>query len=330
MRLGPVSMNSLPRPERELLPRLGGRTSLARQHDRSSPNFGKLRTTLERSMPVYSEMFHFYTATAERVLLGGLACTALEYVLPASNYSLKSRLRGISHWLIYIAASTLIWKLSSLFFTWLGVRPILSISFAALIHARNPVLLACMQVIAAIIVTMIGDFFYYWFHRLQHTVPVLWRFHAVHHSLREMGALNNNHHILEDLFRLPFVTLPLTLLQFDPGYVPAIALALIGVQPIFEHACTRVHLGPLRYVFGDPRFHRIHHSLERRHWHVNFGSFTTIWDSLFGTAFFPTKGEWPEVGLDDQMEPLTAREFVLQPFTRQKRIPEASKAAYLN
>jgi sterol desaturase/sphingolipid hydroxylase (fatty acid hydroxylase superfamily) len=281
-------------------------------------------------MSFYAGMFHFYVATAERVLLGGLACTALEYLLPASHYSLKSRLRGAWHWLIYIAASTFAWAFSIAAFDWLGIRPLWTVNFGSLIHSTNPVVLACLQILAAIVVAMIGDFFYYWFHRLQHAVPVLWRFHAVHHSLREMGALNNNHHILEDFFRLPFVALPLTLVRFDSGYVPAIAVALLGVQPIFEHACTRLHLGPLRYIFGDPRFHRIHHSLERKHWHVNFGSFTTVWDSLFGTALFPQKNEWPEVGLDDQMEPLTAKEFILQPFRRRKSVVADQGAAYAN
>jgi sterol desaturase/sphingolipid hydroxylase (fatty acid hydroxylase superfamily) len=266
-----------------------------------------------------SHTFTFFAETTERVFYVAAFCTALELIFPASRYSLKSRLRGALYWLAYAAAATLIWRVSTLVFRWIGIHPLLTIDIGTWFHTKNRAVTVIGEVAAGVIVAMIADFFYYWFHRLQHAVPVLWRFHAVHHSVREMGAFNCNHHITEDAFRLPFVTLPLSLIQFDSGFVPAIAVLLIGAQPIFEHACTRLHLGPLRYLIGDPRFHRIHHSLERKHWHVNFGSFTTVWDTLFRTAMFPQRGEWPEVGLPDEMEPLTMRDFVLQPFRAKEK-----------
>jgi sterol desaturase/sphingolipid hydroxylase (fatty acid hydroxylase superfamily) len=218
----------------------------------------------------------------------------------------------------------LTWRASTLAFQWAGIHPLLTIDVGAILHTNNQTLNIAGEIGAGIVVAMIADFFYYWFHRLQHAVPFLWRFHAVHHSIREMGAFNCNHHITEDAFRLPFVALPLALVQFQSGFVPAVAVLLIGAQPIFEHCCTRLHLGPLRYLIGDPRFHRIHHSLERKHWHVNFGSFTTVWDSLFRTAMFPQKGDWPEVGLADQPEPMTIKDFVIHPFVRRKGNAETS------
>ncbi|MEY3835620.1 MAG: hypothetical protein RI989_1048 [Bacteroidota bacterium] len=40
----------------------------------------------------------------------------------------------------------------------------------------------------AITMMFISDFFRYWIHRLSHTVPFLWRFHAVHHALTHLGS----------------------------------------------------------------------------------------------------------------------------------------------
>ena len=67
-------------------------------------------------------------------------------------------------------------------------------------------------------------------------------------------------------------------------------------------------------MIGDNQFHRIHHSLEERHFNRNFGTITPLWDVLFGTACFPKAGEWPKVGLADVPEPKTLREYLLMPF----------------
>ncbi|CAB3784252.1 sterol desaturase family protein [Pararobbsia alpina] len=266
-----------------------------------------------------------YLATGQRVLIAAAVCTVLEVALPAAKRdSWGSRLRGLLNWATYLAVATLTWGAATLGFEWIGLKPILHIDLGSLLHAKNPIAHGAWVISAAVIVAMIGDFFYYWFHRMQHSIGFFWRFHAVHHSIQEMNAFNCNHHITEDLMRLPFVALPLTLMQFDSGAVPAIAIFLIGLQPVFEHSSTRLHLGPFRYLIGDPRFHRIHHSIERRHWNCNFGSFTTVWDSLFRTAVFPERGQWPEVGLEDQSEPRTLRDYILRPFLSDKAKPSGT------
>jgi sterol desaturase/sphingolipid hydroxylase (fatty acid hydroxylase superfamily) len=162
-----------------------------------------------------------------------------------------------------------------------------------------------------IVAALISEFFYYWFHRAQHAWPFLWRFHRVHHSIREMNAWNSVHHPTEEIFRIPFIAVPLALLGVSLGYIPALVLAILGMQGQFEHSCTRVHLGWFRYLVADNRYHRIHHSTDPRHFGKNFGSFTSVWDQLFGTAHFPARGEWPETGLADYPEARTLRHYVL-------------------
>ena len=168
-----------------------------------------------------------------------------------------------------------------------------------------------------LISVQVTEFFYYWFHRLQHRVKFLWHFHAVHHSLREMNAFNSNHHFTEEVFRIPFVTIPISLLfSFEQGYVPWLFAALMGWQGIYEHSATRVHFGLLRYLVPDNRFHRIHHSMEPRHFDRNFGSGTALWDFVFGTIYYPKGSEWPRVGIEEIHEPRSMREFLLAPFQR--------------
>ena len=127
---------------------------------------------------------------------------------------------------------------------------------------------------------------------MQHAVPFFWRFHSVHHSLREISAWN--HHFTEEIFRIPFVTLPLSLIiSGDPSHVPLIIASVRAMQGLYEHSCMRVGLGPLRYIIADNRYHRIHHSLDPQHFGKNFGSGTPVWDIVFGTAYFPRKQQWP-------------------------------------
>jgi sterol desaturase/sphingolipid hydroxylase (fatty acid hydroxylase superfamily) len=47
----------------------------------------------------------------------------------------------------------------------------------------------------------------------------------------------------------------------------------------------------------DNRFHRIHHSVEPKHFEKNFGIMFTVWDQLFRTAYFPRPDEWPKTGV---------------------------------
>ena len=55
-----------------------------------------------------------------------------------------------------------------------------------------------MQIVAALSITTVGG---YAGHRAAHEVPLLWRFHRVHHSIRELDWLAANHlHPLDQIF----------------------------------------------------------------------------------------------------------------------------------
>lgn len=121
--------------------------------------------------------------------------------------------------------------------------------------------------------------------------------------MRKLNSVNSYHHISEGLFSLVLIQIPATLLIDDSGPTLPIVTILFWCHIVWIHSPTRVTLGPLRAVLVDNRFHRIHHSLEERHFDKNFGAFTTLWDRVFGTCHMPAKNEWPDVGLSDVSEP---------------------------
>lgn len=159
------------------------------------------------------------------------------------------------------------------------------------------------------------DFFYYWFHRAQHTLPVLWTQHKLHHSDASLNiSTSSRHHWLEDPLRVFLMMLPMALV-FDvreptEGWI---ALPLL-LWPFFIHLNVRLPLGPLTPLLAGPQLHRIHHSREPQHHDRNFAAFLPVWDVLFGTYCRPQPGEYPRTGLDTGEDLNSLPRAVLSPF----------------
>jgi sterol desaturase/sphingolipid hydroxylase (fatty acid hydroxylase superfamily) len=97
-------------------------------------------------------------------------------------------------------------------------------------------------------------------HRAYHEWPWLWRFHAVHHSSRNLDWLAGSRmHFLEALATRTTVIVPLYLIGFSQAALNAYVV-LVGVQAVFVHANVNWNFGLLRYVLVTPRYHHWHHS----------------------------------------------------------------------
>lgn len=261
-----------------------------------------------------SNVFVFFRQYFIQIVVGGVLLTFLEYLLPQYKYSFMSRIRGAFFWVVYI----FITAASLTFFRgiWVhtGINPIIHIDSRTLLHLTGSSYSFLSGTLLAWVGLQVGEFFYYWFHRFQHANSFLWRFHSVHHSLVEMSAFNSNHHFTEEIFRIPFVTIPVSLFFIDSSGSPLVVASLLGVLGIYVHSSTRLNFSSFRLLIADNKFHRIHHSVERIHWNRNFGSGSVLWDVVFGTAYFPIKNEWPKVGLDNSREPRSLQEFLFRPF----------------
>ncbi|MBP0625338.1 sterol desaturase family protein [Cupriavidus consociatus] len=265
-----------------------------------------------------NQMTQFFLRSFALTAVFATICAALELTFPAYRYSFASYVRGVRNWIIRLGWAALIWQLYAAGLQWLGIKPLITINFSALLRVDSAILNTGLAILSGVLVAILGDFFYYWMHRAQHAIPILWRMHATHHSIRELTAWNCNHHLSEPIVYAIFVALPLVLVHFESGVVPVVAMSLIAFQVHLVHSSTRINLGSLRYIIGDNKFHRIHHSADPSHRGRNYGLFTTIWDTIFLTAYWPKKNEWPEVGLRDQSEPLTVVDYIMFPFNRRR------------
>jgi sterol desaturase/sphingolipid hydroxylase (fatty acid hydroxylase superfamily) len=125
----------------------------------------------------------------------------------------------------------------------------------------------------------------YWGHRLTHTVPFLWRFHAVHHSIEQMDWVASGRlHPLDQAFTQAFTVFPLVLLGYGVGVFGGVAV-VITLLALFQHANVRLRFPGLRWVVNTPEWHHWHHSLDDAARDKNFG--LPVVDVLFGTAYLP-------------------------------------------
>jgi sterol desaturase/sphingolipid hydroxylase (fatty acid hydroxylase superfamily) len=136
-----------------------------------------------------------------------------------------------------------------------------------------------VQVVMAVVVADAGITL---IHYASHKVFALWRFHAVHHSVRRLYGLNGllEHPInavLEMLGAVPLIVLGV------PIRVAAVLALCAAVQLILQHSNADYSIGPLRYVLALNESHRLHHLRSMTEGNVNFGLFTLFWDHILGT-----------------------------------------------
>ena len=157
---------------------------------------------------------------------------------------------------------------------------------------------------AALVLGEIGG---YWGHRLLHVVPVLWRFHAVHHSVEEVDWMANCRvHPLDLIFTRICGYIPLYvfgLLQpFTSAGDPAVMGFIVAatIWAFFIHANLRWRFGWLEYLLVTPAFHHWHHT-RREPLDRNFATVLPWVDWIFGTMHLPRR-EWPaEYGISEPM-----------------------------
>ena len=146
-------------------------------------------------------------------------------------------------------------------------------------------------VVQVVCVLLIADFTQYWVHRAFHSVPLLWKFHAVHHSAEQMDWLAGSRlHMVDAVITRGLTYVPVYVLGFSKPAV-AVYLATVVVQATFIHANVRWEFRPLRRWVATPAFHHWHHAAEPEAVDTNFAVHTPVWDLLFGTFHLPER--WP-------------------------------------
>jgi lathosterol oxidase len=207
---------------------------------------------------------------------------------------------AVSHLLVQVTVLLTLVP-AALFFRW-AVHPAVQHAIAA-----QPALLQFAEIV------VVADLSEYAVHRLFHAVPLLWRFHAVHHSSETMDWLASSRiHLVDAVVTRALAFVPLYVLGFSTGPVYAY-LVFVSFHAIFVHANVRFRFGVLERIIGTPKFHHWHHATAPVD--KNFAIHLPLIDRVFGTYWLPA--EFPATyGIAGTPVPRRYAAQLIWPFTR--------------
>lgn len=92
---------------------------------------------------------------------------------------------------------------------------------------------------------LLAELLLYWVHRLGHEWPLLWRFHAVHHSVTKLWIVNTGRfHFVDSLYKI----VPSVALLFALGAPVTVVIwlsAITGFIGMLTHCNVEMRFGPL-------------------------------------------------------------------------------------
>lgn len=197
-------------------------------------------------------------------------------------------------------------------FGWLGDQPL------GLLH-----LIALPAAVGGVLGFLLMDLSFYYWHLLNHRVPVLWRFHNVHHMDPDLDVTTAlRFHFGELALSAGFRVVQIVALGVSP-VTYAVYEVVFQANTLFHHSNVRLPIGlerPLNKLLVTPRMHGIHHSQVEREANSNYGVVFPWWDRLHRTLGLNVPQSAITIGVPAYSEPGDNRLWsaVAQPFRRQR------------
>lgn len=175
--------------------------------------------------------------------------------------------------------------------------------------------------------------FYYW-HRANHSIPVLWRFHNVHHVDPDLDVSTSfRFHFGEVLYSVAFRALQVTLLGVSL-FTYLVYELVFQCATIFHHSNVRLPITVeqwLNKIIVTPRMHGIHHSIVKDETTSNFSVVFRWWDLMHGTLKLNVKQSEIVIGIPAYLEPDGNKflNLLILPFRRQReywRFPDGKQS----
>jgi sterol desaturase/sphingolipid hydroxylase (fatty acid hydroxylase superfamily) len=166
------------------------------------------------------------------------------------------------------------------------------------------------------------DAMIYWQHRVFHAVPLLWRFHRVHHTDLDLDVSTASRFHFGEIFISAMFKMCVALLMGISITGLAVFEAIIVAASHFQHsniAVPKFLERVLWFIVVPPAMHRIHHCPRRRHCDSNYGTLLTLWDWLFGTLRHPVSHD-ANFGLPDVRTNLPLHALLALPMNDRLRV----------
>ena len=181
---------------------------------------------------------------------------------------------------------------------------------------------------------LLMDLTFYWWHRANHQLAILWRLHAVHHLDPDLDTTTAfRFHAVEIVLSIAFRVLQVMVIGVTPAVYASYEIAFT-VGPIFHHSNVCLPLWierPLNLLLVPPRMHGVHHSVWRSETNSNYSVVFRIWDTLFRSIRLNVPQADVEIGIPGYSHPDDNRLLALlaMPFRSQRDYWKADGAQRL-
>ncbi|MFH1034669.1 MAG: sterol desaturase family protein [Pseudomonadota bacterium] len=176
------------------------------------------------------------------------------------------------------------------------------------------------QALRVLLTVVFMDFMLYVWHLLNHEVPLMWRFHRVHHTDLNMDVSTATRFHIGELSLSAIVKISLIyLIGADPLSVIIFESALV-LSAQFHHSSLRAPAWLERawwVLFVPPSMHRIHHSVKIKERDSNYGTIFSLWDRAMGTLVKGVDQAAIKIGVGGHFDPekLGPVRLLAMPFT---------------
>jgi sterol desaturase/sphingolipid hydroxylase (fatty acid hydroxylase superfamily) len=162
------------------------------------------------------------------------------------------------------------------------------------------------------------DLWIYAWHRVNHVVPFLWRFHAVHHLDETLDTTSALRFHFGEVLLSSIVRAAVIFVLAMPLASVIVFEILVLASALFHHSNLKLPVSlerALSLIIVTPSIHWVHHHAVRQDTDSNYCTVLSIWDHLFGTRSSTARFAGMVVGVERQPDK-TLLQLILKPFSR--------------
>lgn len=171
---------------------------------------------------------------------------------------------------------------------------------------------------------LLMDLTFYWWHRANHRIRLLWRFHNVHHIDPDLDVSTSfRFHLGEIAYSSVFRIVQVLLIGIDP-FTYAIYETVFSAETMLHHSNIRLPVEwerRLNKLIVTPRMHGIHHSAVATETNSNYSVIFPWWDRLSRTLMLNVPHSSIRIGVPGYLDVQDNRflNLLIMPFVKQKR-----------
>ena len=155
-----------------------------------------------------------------------------------------------------------------------------------------------IEILASLVVL---DIFDYWWHRFNHQIPFLWRFHKVHHVDTHVDVTTSLRFHPGELLIGNLIAKAIWFIVWGPSLIAILIFqSALTAASQFHHSnidFTDALENAIRKIIVTPRYHASHHTVSKRTARANYGTIFIFWDKIFGSYREPVTEELNTLGL---------------------------------